>query len=104
MHKPIESHFQAAYKILKYLKSIIEEGSSTKNMMHYKLKVKTSSRYYTFIGSNLTIWRSIKKLNIRFKSSETVQDGILWIYLLSALLIIQYNMILSSLRRWIDIS
>lgn len=81
MHDPRESHLQAAYRVLHYLKGSPGKGVLFKRNQKLKLEAYTdadyagstvdrrsTSGYCTFLGGNLVIWRS-KKQNVVARSS-----------------------------------
>lgn len=83
MHLPRESHIEAVYKILRYLKSI--PGKGLLFARHYHLKVegytnadwaelasdrRSTSGYYTFVGENLVICHSKKQSMVARSSAE----------------------------------
>ncbi|XP_059654466.1 uncharacterized mitochondrial protein AtMg00810-like [Cornus florida] len=99
MHSPRREHFDAVYRILRYLKGTLGRGLLLKNRGHLQVEAYTdadwagsaidrrsTSGYYTFVGGNLVTWRS-KKQNVVARSSietefRSVAHGIcevLWI-------------------------
>ncbi|RVW78470.1 Retrovirus-related Pol polyprotein from transposon RE1 [Vitis vinifera] len=70
---------------------------------------RSTSGYFTFVGGNLVTWKS-KKQNVVARSSAEAEfrgnqsDCFVTIKLHVTLLIIQYNMIVQSMSRWIDSS
>ena len=106
MHSPRNSHFQAANRILRYLKGTSGLGITYKRT--YKLNLilytdsyyagsrvdhRSTTGYCTFLGGNLVTWRS-KKQEVVSKSSTEAKframskgiDEVMWIkYLLEGL-------------------
>lgn len=81
MHNPRESHLQAAYRVLHYLKGspgkgILFKRNSTLTLEAYTdadyagslVDRRSTSGYCTFLGGNLVTWRS-KKQNVVARSS-----------------------------------
>ena len=81
MHDPRESHLQAAYRLLHYLKSNPGKGTIFKRNDNLTLEAYTdadyagfmmdrrsTTGYCTFLGGNLVTWRS-KKQNVVARSS-----------------------------------
>ena len=81
MHSPGEERFEAAYRILKYLKGKHRRGLIFENQGHSRIEAYTDADwarsiidrwstldYYTFIGGNLVTWKS-KKQTVVAKSS-----------------------------------
>ncbi|GAV66137.1 hypothetical protein CFOL_v3_09647 [Cephalotus follicularis] len=81
MHDPRESHLQAAYRVLHYLKGSPGKGVLFKRSQKLALKAYTNvdsagsivdrrstSGYCTFLGGNLVTWRG-KKQNVVARSS-----------------------------------
>ncbi|XP_047172331.1 uncharacterized mitochondrial protein AtMg00810-like [Vigna umbellata] len=81
MHEPKESHLQAAYKILHYLKGthgkeILFKKNEKLNLEAYTdvdyagplIDRRSTTGYCTFLGGNLVIWKS-KKQNVVSRSS-----------------------------------
>lgn len=81
MHDPRESHLQAAYRILHYLKGnpgkgILFKKTNTLTLEAYTdadyasslVDRRSTTRYCTFLGGNLVTWRS-KKQNVVARSS-----------------------------------
>ena len=73
MHRPNELHLQAVYKLLHYLKGTLGKGILFKKGAKLTLEAYTNAdyasstidrrsttRYCTFLGGNLVIWRSKK--------------------------------------------
>ncbi|KAL6334780.1 hypothetical protein AAG906_021544 [Vitis piasezkii] len=74
MHSPGEERFEAAYRILKYLKGKHRRGLIFENQGHSRIEAYTDADwarsiidrwstldYYTFIGGNLVTWKSKKQ-------------------------------------------
>ena len=74
MHSPGPEHFDAAYRILKYLKGTPGKGLLFEKHGHLQVEVYTdadwagsvidrrsTSGYCTFVGGNLVTWRSKKQ-------------------------------------------
>jgi len=85
MHEQKESHFQAAYRILHYLKISPRKGIPFKRNGRLTLEAYTNANYAgflvdrrsttgycTFLGGNLVIWRS-KKQNVVARSSAKLE-------------------------------
>lgn len=86
MHNPGEQHMNAVMRILRYLKSAPGKGILfTKNEDYQSVDAYTdadwagavddrrsTSSYFTFVGSNLVIWRS-KKHNVVARSSAEAE-------------------------------
>ena len=83
MHSPGREHFEAAYRILKYLKGTPGQGLMFQKREHLQVEVYTDadwagdttdrrsiSGYCTFIGGNLTTWRSKKQSVVARSSAE----------------------------------
>ncbi|RVW73428.1 Retrovirus-related Pol polyprotein from transposon RE1 [Vitis vinifera] len=81
MHDPREPHFQAAYRVLHYLKGNPGKGILFKNNNTLALEANTEANYAdslvdrrstigncTFLGGNLVTWKS-KKQNVVARSS-----------------------------------
>ncbi|XP_043697021.1 mediator of RNA polymerase II transcription subunit 33A-like [Telopea speciosissima] len=83
MHDPYSSHMEAAYRILKYLKSSPGKGILYSPHSNPQIEAYTdadwagspddrrsTSGYYTFVGGNLTTWRSKKQAVVARSSVE----------------------------------
>ena len=81
MHSPGEERFEAAYRILKYLKGKHRRDLIFENQGHSRIEAYTDADwarsiidrwstldYYTFIGGNLVTWKS-KKQTVVAKSN-----------------------------------
>lgn len=71
MHAPKTPHLEAAYQILRYLKSALRKGLLFSTHEHMRIEVygdwagsvidrRSTSSYYSFVGENQVIWRSKK--------------------------------------------
>ena len=73
MHSPGQDHFDAVYRILRYLKGTPGKGLLFEDRSHLEVEVYTdadwagsvtdrrsTSGYCTFVGGNLVTWRSKK--------------------------------------------
>ena len=73
IHAPQVAHWEAALRIVRYLKGTVGHGILFKNHGHLEIHGftdadwagnpndrKSSARYFTFMGGNLVIWRSKK--------------------------------------------
>ncbi|GMP81639.1 hypothetical protein CsSME_00036279 [Camellia sinensis var. sinensis] len=85
MHSPGAEHFEAVYKILRYLKGTPGRGLLFKKHGHLQVEVYTdadwagsvtdrrsTSGYCSFVGGNLVTWRS-KKQNVVTRSSAEAE-------------------------------
>jgi hypothetical protein len=85
MHNPKDSHLQAVYRLLRYLKSTPGKGILYKKHENLKLECYTdvdyagdltdrrsTLGYCTLLGGNLVTWRS-KKQNVVSRSSAEVE-------------------------------
>ncbi|XP_074556441.1 uncharacterized protein LOC141812295 [Curcuma longa] len=85
MHSPGEKHFEAVYRILRYLKGTPGRGLLFKKHGHLQIEVYTdadwagsvtdrrsTSGYCSFVGGNLVTWRS-KKQNVVARSSAEAE-------------------------------
>ena len=103
MHSPQKHHFEAAFRVLRYLKGTVGLGITFRKQGNLNLLIYTDSDfagglldrrsttgYCTFLGGNLVTWRS-KKQNVVSKSSTEAEfraiskgiDEVLWLkYLL----------------------
>lgn len=85
MHSPGAKHFEAVYRILRYLKGTPGRGLLLKKHKHLKVEVYTdadwagsvtdrrsTSGYCSFVGGNLVTWRS-KKQNVVARSSAEAE-------------------------------
>ncbi|RVW23851.1 Retrovirus-related Pol polyprotein from transposon RE1 [Vitis vinifera] len=85
MHSPKESHLEAVYKILRYLKGSPGRGLFFKKSDSKKVEIYTDANwagsaddrrsttsYFTFVWGNLVTWRS-KKQSVVAKSSAEVE-------------------------------
>jgi hypothetical protein len=83
MHSPRESHMEAVYRILRYLKSSPGKGLLFSRHGHLKIEAYTdadwagsimdrrsTSGYCTFVGGNLVTWRSKKQSVVARSSAE----------------------------------
>jgi hypothetical protein len=83
MHSPRESHMEAVYRILRYLKSSPGKGLLFSRHGHLKIEAYTDadwagsimdrrsmSGYCTFVGGNLVTWRSKKQSVVARSSAE----------------------------------
>ena len=85
MHSPRESHLEAVFRILRYLKSSPGKGLFFSRHDHFRVEAYTdadwagsitdrrsTSGYCTFVGGNLVTWRS-KKQNVVARSSAEAE-------------------------------
>ncbi|KAL5777605.1 hypothetical protein ACOSP7_010531 [Xanthoceras sorbifolium] len=85
MHSPGQEHFDAVYRILRYLKGSPGKGLIFKKYGHLQVEAYTdadwagsitdrrsTSGYCTFVGGNLVTWRS-KKQNVVARSSAEAE-------------------------------
>jgi len=85
MHAPGPAHFEAVYRILKYLKGTPGKGLLFKPQGHLQIEAYTdadwagsivdrrsTSGYCSFVGGNLVTWRS-KKQNVVARSSAEAE-------------------------------
>ena len=85
MHSPGQDHFDAVYRILRYLKGTPGKGLLFEDRGHLEVEVYTdddwavsvtdrrsTSGYCTFVGGNLVTWRS-KKQNVVARSSAEAE-------------------------------
>ena len=85
MHSPGQQHFDAVYRILRYLKGTPGKGLLFGNHGNLHVEIYTdadwagsvtdrrsTSGYCTYVGGNLVTWRS-KKQNVVAKSSAEVE-------------------------------
>ncbi|GAV82042.1 hypothetical protein CFOL_v3_25495 [Cephalotus follicularis] len=83
MHDPHSSHLEAAYRILRYLKSSPGRGILFSQNSHLTVEAYTdadwagcpddrrsTSGYCTFVGGNLVTWRSKKQMVVARSSVE----------------------------------
>ncbi|XP_043697456.1 uncharacterized mitochondrial protein AtMg00810-like, partial [Telopea speciosissima] len=93
------SHLEAAYRILRYLKSSFGKGVLYSSHSHLRVEAYTdvdwhdrrsTSRYYTYVGGNLTTWRSKKQAMVARSSViaefRTIAQGICELLCLKGLL------------------
>ncbi|KAL0323604.1 UNVERIFIED_CONTAM: Secreted RxLR effector protein [Sesamum angustifolium] len=77
-------HWEAALRILKYIKASPGKGLFFKRHGHVKIEVysdadyvgskddrKSTSGYYNYVGGNLVTWRSKKQITVATSSAET---------------------------------
>ena len=115
MHSPRNSHFQAANRVLKYLKGTAGLGITYQktgkldlivytdsDFAGYRVDYRSTSGYCTFFGGNLVTWRS-KKQSVVSKSSTKAEframskgiDETMWMkYLLEELRISYIKLII----------
>ena len=85
MHSPGTDHFDAVYRILRYLKGTPGKGLLFGNHGHLQVEIYTdtdwagsktnrrsTSGYCAFVGGNLVTWRS-KKQNVVARSSAEAE-------------------------------
>ena len=83
MHSPGQEHFDAAYKILRYLKGTPGKGLMFRKQDNLQIEVYTNadwagsstdrrstSGYCTFLGGNLVTWQSKKQSVVALSSAE----------------------------------
>ncbi|RVW43806.1 Retrovirus-related Pol polyprotein from transposon RE1 [Vitis vinifera] len=83
MHSPNQGHFDATYRILRYLKGTPGKGLPYENQGHLQVGVftdadwagsvidrRSTSGYCTFVGGNLVTWRSKKQSIVARSSAE----------------------------------
>ncbi|XP_038877628.1 uncharacterized mitochondrial protein AtMg00810-like [Benincasa hispida] len=83
IHAPGSVHFEAVYRILRYLKGTPRKGILFTKHDHLNIEVYTNvdwagsttdrrstSRYFSFVGGNLVTWRSKKKSVVARSSTE----------------------------------
>ena len=99
MHSPQQHHFEAVFRVLRYLKGTVGLGITFKKQGNLNLLIytdsdfggslidrKSTTGYCTFLGGNLVTWRS-KKQNVVSKSSTEAEfraiskgiDEVLWL-------------------------
>ncbi|KAL4035794.1 hypothetical protein IC575_004501 [Cucumis melo] len=81
MHSSEPTHFEAVYKILRYLKGTLGKGILFQKMITFKMKCtlmligtdrRSTSGYCSFVRGNLVTWRS-KKQNVEARSSAEAE-------------------------------
>ena len=80
MHSPKESHLEAMYKILRYLKGLFFKKSDSKKVEIYTYADwvrsandrRSSTGYYTYVCGNLVTWRN-KKQSVVARSSAKAE-------------------------------
>lgn len=85
MHSPNQGHFDAVYRILRYLKGTPGKGILYEDRGHLQVEVftdadwagsvvdrRSTSGYCTYVGGNLVTWRS-KKQNVVARSSAEAE-------------------------------
>ena len=83
MHSPQEDHWEAALRIVRYLKGTAEHGVLFKKHGHLEINGftdadwagnpndrKSTAGYFTFVGGNLVTWRSKKQKVVALSSAE----------------------------------
>ena len=89
MHSPQEDHWEAALRIVRYLKGTAEHGILFEKHGHLEINGftdpdwagnpndrKSTAGYFTFVGGNLVTWRSKKQKVIALSSAEAEFRGI----------------------------
>nr|GEW10187.1 ribonuclease H-like domain-containing protein [Tanacetum cinerariifolium] len=84
MHDPLEPHFSALKRILRYVRGILDYGlqlfsSSTTDLVAYSYAdwagCHTTRRYCVFLGNNLLSWSSKRQSTLSRSSAETKYRG-----------------------------
>ncbi|XP_047952651.1 uncharacterized mitochondrial protein AtMg00810-like [Salvia hispanica] len=89
MHSPQEDHWEAALRIVRYLKGTTEHGLLFEKHGHLEIHGftdadwagnpndrRSTTGYFTFVGGNLVTWRSKKQKVIALSSAEAEFRGI----------------------------